>query len=330
MATTTDRESELSIGPRSLPLPAASEQLRKQLAEAPAVKVSSTVPGTIEEWKAAIAAHNKTSAKVEGGWAEKLGVRVEPDTIAGVRVYRITPPEVAPEHAERLFVHVHGGAFLFNGGIGGTAEGVEIAGMVKIPALTIDYRQPPDHPAPAAMDDIVAVWQEVTKHRAPSTTAMGGSSAGGNLTLTATLRLKARGLELPGALFVGTPAVDLAKHGDTKFLNDGVDRILGTWDGVALKSMEIYAGGKSFEDPYPSPIFGDVSGFPPTYLISGTRDLMLSDTVRIHRKLRQAGVVAELNVYEGFSHADFDIMFGTPESAEHFKELSAFLDRHLK
>jgi acetyl esterase/lipase len=74
----------------------------------------------------------------------------------------------------------------------------------------------------------------------------------------------------------------------------------------------------------------DVRGFPPSYLITGTRDLLLSDTVLMHSKLRRAGVEADLHVYEGHSHADYAILYDTPEAKENFAELKAFLTRHLK
>jgi len=83
------------------------------------------------------------------------------------------------------------------------------------------------------------------------------------------------------------------------------------------------------KDPQLSPIYGDLSGFPPTILTSGTRDLFLSNTVRVHRKLRQAGVVSDLHVFEGQSHAQYAGDPNAPETKEHFAELSAFFDRHL-
>ena len=53
------------------------------------------------------------------------------------------------------------------------------------------------------------------------------------------------------------------------------------------------------KDPLLSPVYGDMAGFPPTILTSGTRDLLLSNTVRVHRKLRQAGIEAALHVLRG-------------------------------
>ena len=179
------------------------------------------------------------------------------------------------------------------------------------------------------MNDIITVWKHVTSERPAATTALGGSSAGGNLTLAATLKMKDLGLDLPAALFAGTPEADLNKSGDTKFTNDGIDHILVTWDGLLSMAATSYAGDLGFDHPYISPILGDFTGFAPTYLISGTRDLFLSDTVRVHRRLRQAGVVADLHVYEALSHGDYAFEAKTPGSAEHYKELNAFLLNHL-
>jgi acetyl esterase/lipase len=77
-------------------------------------------------------------------------------------------------------------------------------------------------------------------------------------------------------------------------------------------------------------VYADFKGFPPTYLVSGTRDMFLSNTVRTHRKLRTAGVEADLNVYEGFSHWEYLKTIDSPESEQVFAELGAFLLEHLK
>ena len=93
------------------------------------------------------------------------------------------------------------------------------------------------------------------------------------------------------------------------------------------ESIALYAGDHDLTDPYLSPIFGDVTGFPPTFLQAGTRDLFLSNTVRFHRKLRAAGVEAELHVWEAMPHGGF---FGAPEDAEIGLEARRFLGKHLQ
>jgi epsilon-lactone hydrolase len=83
------------------------------------------------------------------------------------------------------------------------------------------------------------------------------------------------------------------------------------------------------KDPLISPVYGDMAGFPPTILTSGTRDLLLSNTVRVHRKLRQAGVEAILQVYEGQSHAHYLFDDSAPETKEVFAEISSFFNKHM-
>ena len=91
----------------------------------------------------------------------------------------------------------------------------------------------------------------------------------------------------------------------------------------------LYIAGRDPKDPLLSPVYGDMSGFPPTILTTGTRDLLLSNTVRVHRKLRQAGVVAILQVYEGQSHAQYYRDVSAPETKEAFGEIAGFFDKYL-
>ncbi len=86
--------------------------------------------------------------------------------------------------------------------------------------------------------------------------------------------------------------------------------------------------GHDLKDPQLSPLFGDFSGMPPAIITTGTRDLFLSNAVRVHRKLRQAGVEATLQVFEGMSHAQYLFDADAPETKEAFTEIAAFFDRH--
>ena len=96
--------------------------------------------------------------------------------------------------------------------------------------------------------------------------------------------------------------------------------------GSLMPNNLLYAGGADLAHPYLSPLFGDLAGFPPTFIQSGTRDLFLSNAVRFHRRLRQAGVTAELHVFEAMPHGGF--MGGTPEDEELAAEVSRFCNAH--
>ena len=131
---------------------------------------------------------------------------------------------------------------------------------------------------------------------------------------------------MPGVLFLGTPWADLTKTGDTYFANAEVDNALVSYEGVLAAAAKLYAGEQvARASRLISPLYGNLSGFPPAILISGTRDLLLSLTVRTHRKLRQAGINAELHVFEGMSHAQYLSSYPAPEAVEAIGEVAGIL-----
>jgi acetyl esterase/lipase len=228
-----------------------------------------------------------------------------------------------------VLLHLHGGVRVLNPGEAGTREAILMSGFASFKVISVDYRMPPDFPFPAALDDAVAVYRELLKTTAPRNIGIFGTSAGGSLTLTTLLRAKMEQLPMPGAIAPGTPTVDLSKTGDTLFTNAAVDNVLGTQDGFIRATALLYANGRDLKDPLLSPIYGDVDGFPPAILTSGTRDLYLSNTVRMHRKLRAAGVEAALHVWEGQSHAQYLADVAAPETREYHDEVARFFDLHL-
>src|ERR671929_2259657 len=120
---------------------------------------------------------------------------------------------------------------------------------------------------------------------------------------------------------------DTTKVGDSFVTNAMLDNVLVSPDGFCDDGAKVYANGHDLKDPMLSPVYGDMHGFPPAILTTGTRDLLLSSTVRVHRKLRQAGVVAELQVFEAQSHAQYNR--DTPEGKEAYEEIAKFFDRFL-
>ncbi|WP_235736470.1 alpha/beta hydrolase [Nocardioides alcanivorans] len=172
-----------------------------------------------------------------------------------------------------------------------------------------DYRMPPRHPFPAALDDCFALYRQAVEQYGAANVVVSGASAGGNLAAAVLLRAKDEGLAMPAGLVLLTPEVDLTESGDTFRTNAGIDFL-----GSAMDINLVYAAGRELTHPHLSPLFGDLTDFPPTFLQSGTRDLLLSNTVRMHRALRRAGVAAELHVFEAMPHGTFS--GATPEDQE--------------
>jgi acetyl esterase/lipase len=271
------------------------------------------------------------AAMMGGGEALRtaLGVTVTRTSIGGVACYEVTPGAVSARNASRMLVHVHGGAYVLGGGELAYGEAVGLAAASGIRAISVDYRMPPLHPYPAAVDDAMAVYGEILKTIKSNNIGVFGTSAGGGLALAMVHRARRDGVAFPGAVFAGTPWTDLTKTGDSYFTNEYVDNVLPTYDSLLGAAARLYAGAHDIKHPEISPVYGDFSGFPPTLMTTGTRDLFLSNTVRAYRKLRNAGVEARIDIYEGASHGQYGMDPTAPEADEAAREAAQFFDKHL-
>lgn len=316
--------------PVALPIPETVSPEMQALIALPPPAMWNTHPKSAQEWKAWAGEFDASIEKLLPPLREKLSVTSTADQIGSVPVFILNSKEHPVANSNRILLHLHGGGYVLGGGESGTQEAILMAGIGGFKVVSVNYRMPPDHPYPAAMDDAVEVYRELLKTVPAESIGVFGTSTGGGMTLALTLRAKAEGLPLPAAIAAGTPWTDLTKTGDSYFTNEGVDNILVSYDGWLGDAAKLYAAGQELKDPMLSPVYGDVHGFPPTLLTSGTRDLFLSNTVRMHLKLREAGVPADLIVFEGISHAQYHMDASASETQTHFKELAQFFDHHLK
>lgn len=243
--------------------------------------------------------------------------------IDGVKTFVLRPAGVTDNSDGPLYLEIHGGGLIQCGG--------DLAWMMAVPAAlgregvtwVPDYRMPPRHPYPAALDDCMTIYRRALEERDPSQIIVCGASAGGNLAAAMLLRAKDEGLPMPAAAVLLTPELDLTESGDSFRTNLGIDLM-----GSLMSANLLYAKGRDLAHPYLSPLFGDVTGFPPTFLQTGTRDLFLSNTVRMHRKLLAAGVPVELHVFEAMPHGSFGGQ--SPEDIELRAETRRFENQHLQ
>ncbi|MDT3446055.1 MULTISPECIES: alpha/beta hydrolase [unclassified Pseudofrankia] len=314
----------LAVPAREIPVPrSVSPQARAMLAMGRTETREYPALDDADAWRAMIKAADEAVLSMLLGRASGLPSDVEEIEVAGVRVYTIRPQDV-PVDDRRVFLDVHGGALIMGGGECCRVMGAGTAARVGAPVWAVDYRMPPDHPYPAPLDDCVAAYRALLEEHRPDEIIVGGASAGGNLAAALILRARDEGLPLPAAAVLNTPEVDLTESGDTFQTNLGVDTVLPR---SLMPANLLYAGGHDLADPYLSPLFGDFAkGFPPTLLASGTRDLFLSNTVRMHRALRAAGVPAELHVLEAAPHAAFH--GAAPEDRDLDREVRRFVDLH--
>jgi len=137
---------------------------------------------------------------------------------------------------------------------------------------------------------------------------MFGDSAGGNIVPASVLKLRDQGLPMPGALVLFSPCVDLNLNGDTETTLRDADPALDFALNKAF--LAAYAAPEDMTNPYASPIYGDFKkGYPPVLIQAGTKELVLSDAVRLYQALKTAGVRSTL------AGLGFEIAGGTPEQA---------------
>ncbi|WP_419928849.1 alpha/beta hydrolase [Candidatus Poriferisocius sp.] len=292
------------------------------LSEFPSADDMPTHDADPAEWKAWVEGIDSVMLEVfSSRIPEDVPISRSDFEIAGVRTHVLTPDSLADPASAPLYIDIHGGG-LMNGG-GDVCALMATRGALERDMITWapDYRMPPDHLFPAALDDLMAVYRKALAEREPRDIFVAGGSAGGNLAPALLLRAKDEGLPMPVALLLFTPEVDLTESGDSFQTNLGIDKVLAPLMEINL----LYAGGEDLSHPYLSPLFGDLAGFPPTYLQTGTRDLFLSNTVRMHRALRNAGVAAELHIGDAMPHGGFG--GSTAEDKELADERDRFIAR---
>ena len=265
--------------------------------------------------RAAAANHLKPMNKSR---AKRFDVEVSKATVAGVRVKFVRR---RGSDDQRLLINFHGGGFMVDSG--SETETIPIAGLTGIPVVTVMYRMAPEHPFPAAVDDALAVYRDALSQRSPASIGIYGTSAGAVLTGQLLARIKAEGLPMPAAAGFFSGTADLALVSDCEAF---LPSIMGTRTGPEV--VADYSAGTEPTNPLLSPIYGDLTGLPPTLLMTSTRDQLLSQTVRFHLALRKAGVEADLIVHEGMLHAFWAYM-ECPETEDALAAQAAFFDRHL-
>lgn len=320
----------VKIDPRTLPVPHSispeAQALLKRLVGEDGVPLNALhalpAPDDHDGWRrmqGAVAQHYATAT---AGQAASLRASLVTITVENATVHVATPATGAAEFA---YIDLHGGALVFGGGENSRLAAAKQADLHDVVCYGVDYRMPPDHPYPAALDDCLSTYRHVLSLHAPKNIVIGGRSAGGNLAAAMVLRARDEGLPLPAAVVLLSPEVDLTESGDSFQVNRTVDVVL---PNPLMSANLLYANGAELTHAYLSPLFGDFTkGFPPTFLQSGTRDLFLSNTVRMHRALLQAQVPAQLHVFEAMPHGGF---MGAPEDLELAAQVAQFVREHLR
>ena len=285
-------------------------------------------PRTQQDWDLANAQLDKIGGPMSAAAADALHVTRTEDHLGGVPVLRVRPANFKP--GGPVILYMHGGAYTFNSSANSLTIPALISSSTGHEVISIDYSLAPRADWHIVTDQVVSVWKAVLASGIkPASIGMMGDSAGGGLAAGATLKMRDQHLPLPAALYLISPSADLTGSGDTLTTLAPVDPVLqpetSSW------SREAYAAPADQKNPYVSPIYGDYTlAFPPTLIQSGTREMLLSCSVREYQAIRSGGHDAILDIYEGMPHVWLALIPQAPETRTAIKRATDFFAAHLR
>lgn len=252
------------------------------------------------------------------------------EQIGGVHTYVYQPKAgLSPRNKARVLINLHGGGF--TGCWPGCAEleSMPIAAIMGIEVVSVDYREGPHSIFPAASEDVASVYRTLLKSYQPQQIGIYGCSAGGLLTAMSLAWFQKHNLPMPGAAGIFCASAG-TRGGDALYIAYPLGEGRMPPPGSPALSDAGYFRGADLNDPLVSPIVSPeiLARFPPTLIISGTRDFAMSGALFTDNALTRAGVSTELHVWDGLFHGFFynaDI----PESQDAFRMIARFFDRHL-
>jgi monoterpene epsilon-lactone hydrolase len=203
---------------------------------------------------------------------------------------------------DRVILYVHGGGWVI--GLLGAQKvfAAHLAHATNAVVFTPEYRLAPENPFPAGLEDIEAVYKIMLKDgHDPKKITVIGESAGGNLVLALLLKLKQDGIPLPGAAITMSAFTDFHMDAES-YVTRAESDIMLTVD--KYKTMHFtYLREESPDNPLASPIFGDLTGLPPLFMIVGGREILYDDTILFAAKATEAKVDVTLDIEEDMFHA---------------------------
>jgi len=260
---------------------------------------------------------------------KRYDVKISTKIIAGVYTEIFTPAEgVKNTNLDKVLINLHGGGFVYGSRFYSHLESIPISAVGQIKVVSIDYRMAPEYQFPAASEDVEEVYRELLKQYKPENIGVYGCSAGAILTAQSVAWFLDKGLPVPSAIGMFCMGAPIGED----FNSDGgiISAALTGRNMVSWPKQSHYVKGTEYTDvlAYPGLSLKTLRQFPPSLLISATRDNALSSVVSTHTKLRKLGVEADLVIWEGLGHA-FHFNSEFQESREAYNIIVDFFDKHL-
>ncbi|HZD35116.1 MAG TPA: alpha/beta hydrolase [Nitrososphaeraceae archaeon] len=253
---------------------------------------------------------------------------ITPTELADISVLDIKPEDWNDNG--KVLVYLHGGGYTLLGANSTLGNVVPVANSTGLRVISVDYSLAPFSKWNQTTDEVVSVIQALMDQGySLNDIAMYGDSAGGGLVAGSVLKMRDQGLGMPAALVLWSPWTDVTGIGDTYFTLSDADPFITNDSQRDMAAA--YAHPSDQTHPYVSPVYGNFSsGFPPTLIQGGTKEMLLSDFVRLYQALDQAGIPVKLDIYEGMPHVFQTFFFhNTTESNLAISKTNDFLKEYL-
>lgn len=312
----------------------AVEMAEKELKEeAREERKSSVMASLVRDMIARMTADRLIGPKLQSGEIRKNLVEPPWKCPACFHLTKVDLPGCAAEllslaqnpNMDRAVLQLHGGGYI--GAMRNEYRSFaglynEIGGGIHV--FTPDYRVAPENPYPAALEDALAAYEWLLQTYPAEKIVIAGDSAGGGLALALCMYLKDHGMPLPEGLILMSPWTDLTASGESYETNYTLDPLFGNTRESMIYNMD-YVGDEDPKNPYISPLFGSFGGFPPMLVQAGSIEMLLSDSVSLAKKAKEAGVKVRLSIYEGMFHVFQMGKLMMPESKRAWEEAGKFL-----
>lgn len=252
-------------------------------------------------------------------------VKATPVKVAGLTAEWLIPANV---EGPGSVMYIHGGAYNTCSCVTHRALAARMAMASKCPALIFDYRLAPEHPFPAALEDAMSVFNELSADGKKKALAIAADSAGGGLALALSTRLRQNGAEVPAALALMSPWTDLAMTSKTHQTKARFDPYFPTAERLYLAARQ-YAGDLPLNHPSISPVYASLGGLPKTLIHVGEFETLLNDSVWLAGRIKANGGNVDIKIWPRMWHA-WQIFAGfMPEADQSVKELGNFISSAL-
>lgn len=258
---------------------------------------------------------------------DKIGIFMAHDYIDDVNYKPVESDKIQAEYVipktlthKGVILYLHGGGYVSGDLQYAKGFGTILAAQNNIKVCCLAYRLAPENPYPAALDDAVCAYHKLIEDSfSPSEIILCGESSGGGLAYALALKLKESGIELPCGIIAISPWSDLTMSGTSYEDNKEID------PSMTKKRLECYARcyTDNVNQPFVSPVMGDFTGFPPSLIFVGGDEVMLSDSVDLHKKLCNSGCASKLHIAPYMWH--IYLLYSTKQAKEDIKMISEFI-----